>query len=84
MGSIILSKWPEKENFHVKLASLFLFLEINAIPCEKSAKKLKMSYNGVYYSLQRTAQTGSNRVEREVGGPGAQLSKKTSILESLV
>ena len=50
----------------------------------KMAKKLKMSYNGVYYSLQRTAQTGSNRVEREVGGPGAQLSKKTSILESLV
>ena len=35
MGSIILSKWPEKEKFHVKLASLFLFLEMKAIPCEK-------------------------------------------------
>ena len=53
------------------------------------AKKLKISYNGVYYSLQRTAQTGSNQsrdlsLGESVGGPGAQLSKKTSILESLV
>lgn len=44
----------------------------------KIAKKLKISYNDVYYFLQRT------RVEREVGGPVAQLSEKISTLESLV
>ena len=35
VGSIKRSKWPEKENFHLKLDSLFLFLEMKAIPCEK-------------------------------------------------
>ena len=48
------------------------------------ANKLNISYNGVYYSLQRTAQTALTRIEREVGGPGAQPSKRTSTLESLV
>ena len=61
-----------------------LVLRNEGYSMRKMAKKLNISYNGVYYSLQRTAQTGSNRVEREVGGPSAQLSKKTSILESLV
>ena len=31
------------------------------------AKKLKISYNGVYYSLQRTAQTGSNHNRKRSG-----------------
>ena len=41
------------------------------------AKKLKISYNAVYYSLHRTAQTGSNqnRKRKAPGGPGAQMSK---------
>ena len=47
-------------------------------------KKLKISYNAVYYSLHRTEQTVSNQVERGMGGPGAQLSKRTSTLECLV
>jgi hypothetical protein len=40
----------------------------------------------VYYSFHRTAQTGSNqnRIEGEVGGPGAQLSRRTSTIECLV
>ena len=46
------------------------------------AKKLKISYNDVYYSLHRTAQTGPN--QNRVGGPGAQLSNRTSTLECLV
>ena len=33
------------------------------------AKKLKISYNGVYYSLQRTAQTGSNQNRKRSGRP---------------
>ena len=40
------------------------------------AKKLKISYNSVNREQHKRALT---RVEREVGGPGAQLSKKTSI-----
>ena len=51
----------KKENFLLKLDSLFLFWEIKAIPCNKLARNWKISYNGVYYSLQRTAQTGSNQ-----------------------
>ena len=60
-GSIILLKWPEKDNFLLKLDSLFLFWEMKAYSMLEIAKKLKISYNGVYYSLQRTAQTGSNQ-----------------------
>ena len=33
------------------------------------AKKLKISYNGVYYSLHRTAQTGSNQNRKRSGRP---------------
>ncbi|XP_062265289.1 uncharacterized protein LOC133972083 [Platichthys flesus] len=33
------------------------------------AKKLKMSYNGVYYTLQRTAQTGSTQSRKRSGRP---------------
>jgi transposase len=48
------------------------------------AKKIKIPYNTVYYSLHRTQQTGLTRIEGGVGGPGAQLSKRTSTLEGLV
>ena len=33
------------------------------------AKKLKISYKGVYYSLHRTAQTGSNQNRKRSGRP---------------
>jgi transposase len=33
------------------------------------AKKLKISYNAVYYSLHRTAQTGSNQNRKRSGRP---------------
>ncbi|KAL7844322.1 hypothetical protein SRHO_G00228610 [Serrasalmus rhombeus] len=33
------------------------------------AKKLKISYNGVYYSHQRRAQTGSNQSRKRTGRP---------------
>ena len=49
------------------------------------AKKLKFSYNAVYYPLHRTAQTGSNQNrKRKWRGPGAQLSKRKGTLECLV
>ena len=63
VGSIILSKWPEKETFPLKLDSLsnegYSMLKLT----------LKISYNGVYYSLQRTAQTGSNQNRKRSGRP---------------
>ena len=33
------------------------------------AKKLKISYNAVYYSIYRTAQTGSNQNRKRSGRP---------------
>ena len=36
---------------------------------QEIAKKLKISYNGVYYSLQRTAQMGSNQNRKRSGRP---------------
>jgi transposase len=33
------------------------------------AKKLKISYDAVYYSLHRTAQTGSNQKRKRSGTP---------------
>jgi hypothetical protein len=35
VGSITGSKWPETNNFLLKLVSLYLFSEMKAIPCEK-------------------------------------------------
>ena len=57
-----------------------LVLRNEGYSMQEIAKKLKISYNAVYYSLHRTAQTVSN--QNIVGGPGAQLSKRTSTLES--
>jgi transposase len=36
---------------------------------QEIAKKLKMSYNAVYYSLHRSAQTGSNQNRKRSGRP---------------
>ena len=46
------------------------------------AKKPKISCSGVNFSLQRTAQTGSNHNGKR--SSGAQLSKRTSTLKPLV
>src|SRR4029434_8160884 len=77
-------KMARKRELSCETRQSILVLRNEGYSMREMAKNLDISYNGVYYSLQRTAQMGSNRVEREVGGPGAQLSKKTRILESLV
>jgi transposase len=38
------------------------------------SEKLKISYNAVYYSLQRTAQTGSNQNRKRSGRPRGTIS----------
>ena len=63
------------------LKQSILVLRNEGYSMREIAKKLKISYNTVYYSLHRTALT---RIERVVGGPGAQLRKRTSTLECLV
>ena len=55
-----------------------LVLRYEGYSMQEIAKKLKISYNAVYYSLHRTV---SNQ---NVGDPGVQLSKRTSTLECLV
>ena len=61
VGSIILSKWPEKENFLLKLDSLFLLFHVRN--CQETEDF------SVYYSLQRTAQPGSNQNRKRSGRP---------------
>ena len=84
VGSIILSNWPEKDNFLLKLDSLFLFWEMKAIPCEKLPRNWRFPTTVCTTPFREQHKQALTRIEREVGGPGAQLSKRTSTLESLV
>ena len=82
VGSIKHSKWPEKENFHLKLDSLFLFLEMKAIPCEKLLRNWRFPTTVCTTPFRGQHKQALTRVEKEVGGRVAQLSKKISALES--
>ena len=84
VGSIILSKWPEKENFLLKPTGLFLFWEMKAIPCEKLPRNWRFPTTVCTTPFREQEKWALTRIEREVGGPGAQLNKRTSTLESLV
>ena len=46
------------------------------------AKKLKISYNAVYYSRHRTAQTGSNQNRKRSGGPRCTTEQEDNTLVS--
>jgi transposase len=48
------------------------------------AKNLKISYNTVYNHFTEQRKLSLTKIERGVGGPSAQLSKRTSTLECLV
>ena len=67
VGSIILSKWPEKENSQTRQSILVPRNE--GYSMREIAKKLKISSYGVHYSLQRTAQTCSNQNRKRSGRP---------------
>ena len=66
-GSIILLKWPGELSSQTRQSILVLRNE--GYSMREIAKTLKISYNGVYYSLQRTAQTGSNQNRKRSGRP---------------
>ena len=68
VGSIILSKWPERE-LSSRTQQSILVLRNEGYSMREIAKKLKISYNGVYYSLRRTAQMGSNQNRKRNGRP---------------
>ena len=72
----------QKQRLSSETHQSILVLRNEGYSMREIAKKLKISYNAVCYSLHRTAQTGTNQNERGVGGPGAQLSKRTCTLVS--
>lgn len=69
----------KKNNFYVKLYSIFLLYST-----QNNSPETEDLLQRVYYFLQRTWQTSSTfalaltRVEREIGGPTAQLKKEIS------
>ena len=82
MGSITGSKLPETNNFLLKLVSLFLFWEMKAIPCEKLPRNWRSRTMLCTTPFKEQCKRSLTRIERGVGGPGAQLSKRTSTLVS--
>ena len=75
--------WAEKDNFLLKLDSL-LFWEIKAIPCEKLPRNWRFPTTVCTTCFREQHKRALTRIEKEVGSPGAQQSKRTSKLESLV
>ena len=83
MGSITGSKWPETNNFLLKLVSLFMFWDMKAIPCEKLPPNWRSRTVLWTTSYTEKCKLALTRIGG-VGGPCAQLSKRTSTSECLV
>ncbi|XP_076841034.1 uncharacterized protein LOC143485475 [Brachyhypopomus gauderio] len=58
-----------KKQLSIETRQSILVLRNEVYSMRDIAKKLKISYNGVYYSFQRRAQTGSNQSRRRSGRP---------------
>ena len=69
-------------NFLIKLVSLFLFWEMKAIPCEKLPRNWRARTMLCTTPFTEQRKLALTRIERGVGGPRAQLSKRTSTLVS--
>ena len=74
----------QKLRTFLKLVSLLLFWEMEAIPCEKLLRNWRSRTTLCPTPFTEQCKLALTRIEREVGGPGAQLSKRTSTLECLV
>jgi Mor family transcriptional regulator len=59
----------KQKNLLVKLVISILVLRNEGQSMQEIAKKLKISYNAVYYSLHRTVQTGPNQNRKRSGRP---------------
>ena len=75
VGSIILSKWPEKDNFLLKLDSLFLFWKMKAIPCKKLPRNWRFPTTVCTTPFREQHKWALIRIEREVGGTTKQGDK---------
>ena len=84
VGSITGSKWPETKGFLLKLVSPFLFWERKANPCEKLPRNWRSHITLCTTPFTEQLKLSLTRIERGEGGPGAQLSKRTSTFECLV
>ena len=74
MDSITGSKCPETKDFLLKLVSLFLFWEMKATPCEKLPGNWRSRTALCTTPFTEWHNLALNRIERGVGGPGAQRS----------
>ena len=59
----------QKQRLSSETRQSILVLRNEGYSMREIAKKLKISYNAVYYSLHRTAQTGSNQNRKRSGRP---------------
>ena len=73
----------ETNNFLLKLVSLFLFWEMKTIPCQKLPRNWWSCTTLCTTPFTEHCKLALTRLERGVGGPSAQLSKRTSTLECL-
>jgi transposase len=68
VGSITGSKWPEN-GLSSETHQSILVLRNEGYSMREIAKKLKILYNAVYYSLHRKSQTGPNQNRKMSGRP---------------
>jgi hypothetical protein len=64
--------------------SMFLFWELKAIPCEKCPRNWRSRTTLCTSPFTEQCKRTLTRIESRVGGPGAQLWKRTSTLECVV
>ena len=62
--------------------NLFVFWEMKAIPCEKLSRNGRSRTTLCTIPFTEQRKLSLTRIERGVGGPGAQLSKRSSTLVS--
>jgi DNA-binding NarL/FixJ family response regulator len=60
-------KYGSKKDLSSETRQSILVLRNEGYSMQEIAKKLKISYNAVYYSLHRTVQTGSNQNRKRSG-----------------
>jgi hypothetical protein len=85
MASFRLVEYMENQHLWVRLQTqneLFLFWEMKAIPCVKLPRNWRSRTTLCITPFTEQNKLALNGIERGVGGPSAQLSKRTSTLVS--
>jgi transposase len=79
VGSITGSKWPGRK-FPSETRESILVLRNEGYSMREIVKTLKITYNDVYYSLHRTAQTGSNQHRKRSGRPQCTIEQEDNYI----